>query len=66
KVYAALNQQVGPIPRWPSYAELLKSYVGIDPFKCPSCGNRMIYLSFLPGEGVKAKIALRMYSLRRG
>ncbi|MGL4893366.1 MAG: IS91 family transposase, partial [Shewanella sp.] len=60
KVYAALGQKVAPAPKAPSFAARLKGYVGVDPFECILCGNRMIYSSFRHGSSIKKLVALRI------
>ena len=64
KVYIALDQTVEELPKQPSYAVMLKGYVGVDPFECILCGGRMVYSSFRAGETITTKIKERMWKVK--
>ena len=64
KVYAALDEPLKEQPKQPSFAVMLKAYVGVDPFECILCGGRMVYSSFRAGENIQTKIYERMLKVK--
>ncbi len=65
KVYAALDEPLRDQPKQPSFAVMLKAYVGVDPFEYILCGGRMVYSSFVAGERIKTKICERILKIKR-
>lgn len=65
KVYEALKMEEKKKPEKPGFAVLMKGFLGVDPYKCILCGDRLRFAGAQAGHHATELLSERLHGMAK-